>query len=246
MSMKKILTFLSDFGVRDSYASQVKGRILSASPDVSIVDITHECERFGIIPGAWLLYTSWKYFPKNTVHLAVVDPGVGTDRAILVLEKDGHFFIGPDNGIFSFIYPAEKVFEITWRPKAEISPTFHARDIMAPVSAMILNGVQPATLGIPKKDAVSFDAGAPMVVYIDGFGNVITNIGFESLNGCGVTVNGTFTGRVAATYCDIAEGEIALIKGSAGTVEISANMRSAADILKARAGMPVMIERGEG
>lgn len=244
--MKKILTFLSDFGVKDSYASQVKGRILSTAPDVSIIDITHDCERYDIIAGAWLLHTSWRHFPKNTVHLAVVDPGVGTDRAMLAVEKDGHFFIGPDNGIFSFIYPAEKVFEITWRPKAEISPTFHARDIMAPVSAMILNGVQPAALGAPGKEAVSFDVKAPMVVHVDGFGNVITNIGFESLNGCGVTVNGTFTGKAAATYSDITEGEIALIKGSAGTVEISANMRSAADIIKARTGMPVMIGRGEG
>ncbi len=243
--MKKILTFLSDFGIKDSYATQVKGRILSAAPDVNIIDITHECERFGIIPGAWLLHTSWKYFPKNTVHLAVVDPGVGTDRAILVLEKDGHFFIGPDNGIFSFIYPAEKVFEITWKPKTEISSTFHARDIMAPVSAMILNGVQPATLGIPKKDVISFDACAPMVVNIDGFGNIITNIDFALVGGCGVVVNGTSVDRIAETYRDMAEGEIALIKGSAGTVEISASMQSAADILKASAGMPVKVGRGE-
>jgi S-adenosyl-L-methionine hydrolase (adenosine-forming) len=244
--MKKILTFLSDFGVKDSYAAQVKGRILSAAPDVNIIDITHECGRFDIISGSWLLHTSWKCFPKNTVHLAVVDPGVGTDRAILVLEKDGHFFIGPDNGIFSFIYPAEKVFEITWRPKTEISLTFHARDIMAPVAAMLLNGIQPVTLGILKKNAVSFDVRSPMIVHIDGFGNIITNIGFESLNGRGVTVNGTSIIRSAETYCDIAEGEIALIKGSAGTVEISANMRSVADMLKVRTGMPVVIGRGEG
>jgi S-adenosylmethionine hydrolase len=243
--MKKILTFLSDFGNKDGYAAQVKGRILSAAPDVNIIDITHECGRFDIISGSWLLHTSWKYFPKNTVHLAVVDPGVGTDRAILVLEKDGHFFIGPDNGIFSFIHPAEKVFEVTWRPKNAVSSTFQARDIMAPVAAMILNGIQPATLAIPKKDFVSFDTGSPMVVYIDSFGNVITNIGFEALIGCGVTVNGKFTGRAAETYCDIAEDETALIKGSAGTVEISANMRSAADIIKAKAGMPVTIVRGE-
>jgi S-adenosylmethionine hydrolase len=211
---------------------------------VNIIDITHECGRFDIISGSWLLHTSWKYFPKNSVHLAVVDPGVGTKRAILVLEKDGHFFIGPDNGIFSFIYPAEKIFEVTWRPKAEVSPTFHARDIMAPVAAMLLNGIQPATLGIPKKNAISFDASSPMIVHIDGFGNVITNIGFESLNGCGVTVNNTFIGRTASTYWDIAEGEIALIKGSAGTVEFSANMKSAADILKASTGMPVIIMKG--
>jgi S-adenosyl-L-methionine hydrolase (adenosine-forming) len=242
--MKKILTFLSDFGVKDSYAAQVKGKILSTAPDVSIIDITHECERFGIIQGAWLLHTSWRYFPKNTVQLAVVDPGVGTDRAILVLEKDGHFFIGPDNGIFSFIYPAEKVFEITWRPKTEISPTFQARDIMAPVSAMLLNGMQPATLGMPKYNPVSFNADTPMIVHIDSFGNIITNIKYSCLGCEGIMINNVVIKRIAATYNDIKEDGPAIIKGSAGTVEVSANMQSAAEILKARTGLPVIIRQG--
>jgi S-adenosylmethionine hydrolase len=240
--MKKILTFLSDFGVKDSYAAQVKGRILSAAPDVSIIDITHECERFGIIPGAWLLHTSWRCFPENTVHLAVVDPGVGTDRAILTVEKDGHFFIGPDNGIFSFIYPAEKVFEITWRPKTGISPTFQARDIMAPVSAMLLNGIQPATLGMPKQNPVSFNAADPMIVNIDSFGNIITNIEPSCLGSEGIMINNVVIKRIASTYSDIrGEDGPAMIKGSSGTIEVSANMQSAAGILKARTGIPVVI-----
>ncbi len=242
--MKKILTFLSDFGVKDNYASQVKGKILSAAPDVSIIDITHDCGRYDIIAGAWLLHTAWHYFPKSTVHLAVVDPGVGTGRAMLVLEKDGHFFIGPDNGIFSFIYPAEKVFEITWRPKAGISSTFHARDIMAPAAAMLLNGIQPAALGFPKEDTVTFDTCNPMVVYIDGFGNIITNIDCSSLGSRGIEISNTAISKIAAAYEDIREDEIAVIKGSAGTVEISANRRSAADILKVSTGMPVFILKG--
>jgi hypothetical protein len=239
--MKKILTFLSDFGVKDSYAAQVKGRILSGAPDVSIIDITHECERFGIIPGAWLLHTSWRYFPKNTVHLAVVDPGVGTDRAILILEKDGHFFIGPDNGIFSFIYPAEKVFEITWRPKTEISSTFHTRDIMAPVSAMLLNGIQPITLGAAKQNPVSFNTDTPMVVHIDSFGNIITNIGYSCLGSEGIMINDTEIKEIAGTYDDIKGSDPALIKSSAGTIEVSSKRQSAAEILKARPGTPVII-----
>ena len=239
--MKKILTFLSDFGVKDSYAAQVKGRILSESPDVSIIDITHECERFSIISGAWLLHTSWRYFPKNTIHLAVVDPGVGTDRAVLIIEKEGHFFIGPDNGIFSFIYPAERVFEITWRPKTEISRSFHARDIMAPVSAMLLNGIQPAALGKLKQNPVLIDTETPIVVHIDSFGNIITNIGYSRLGSEGVMINDMVIKEIAGTYDDIKGGGPALIKSSAGTVEVSSKRQNAAEILKIGPGIPVII-----
>ena len=239
--MKKIMTFLSDFGGKDSYAAQVKGRILSEAPDVSIIDITHECERFSIISGAWLLHTSWRYFPKNTIHLAVVDPGVGTERAILAVQKDGHFFIGPDNGIFSFIYPAERVFEITWRPKTEISYSFHARDIMAPVSAMLLNGIQPAALGAPKQNPVSIDIDAPIVVHIDSFGNIITNIGYSRLGSEGIMIKDTVIKELAGTYDDIKGTDPALIKSSAGTIEVSSKRHSAAEILKARPGMSVII-----
>lgn len=239
--MKKILTFLSDFGVKDSYAAQVKGRILSDTPDVSIIDITHECERFSIISGAWLLHTSWRFFPKNTIHLAVIDPGVGTDRALLIVEKDGHFFIGPDNGIFSFIYPAEKVFEITWRPRTEISCSFHARDIMAPVSAMLLNSIQPASLGTPKQNPVLIDTEAPIVVHIDSFGNIITNISFSRLGSGGIMINNTVIKEIAGAYDDIKGNMLALIKSSAGTIEVSSKRQSAAEILKALPGMPVII-----
>jgi S-adenosyl-L-methionine hydrolase (adenosine-forming) len=239
--MKKILTFLSDFGVKDSYAAQVKGRILSGAPDVSIVDITHECERFSIISGAWLLHTSWRCFPKNTIHLAVVDPGVGTDRAILIIEKDGHFFIGPDNGIFSFIYPAENVFDITWRPRTEISNSFQARDIMAPVSAMLLNGIQPAALGAPRQDPVSIDIEAPMVVHIDGFGNIITNISYSRLGCGGIMINDRVIKEIAGTYDDIMGSGPAIVKGSAGTVEVSSKRQSAAEMLITVPGMPVVI-----
>jgi S-adenosyl-L-methionine hydrolase (adenosine-forming) len=239
--MKKILTFLSDFGVKDSYAAQVKGRILCATPDVSIIDITHECERFSIISGAWLLNTSWRFFPKSTIHLAVVDPAVGTDRAILIVEKDGHFFIGPDNGILSFIYPAEKVFDITWRPRTEISCSFHARDIMAPVSAMLLNGIQPAALGSPRQDPVSIDIETPMIVHVDGFGNIITNISYSCLGSGGIMINDRIIKEVAGTYDDIKGSGPALIKSSAGTVEVSSKRNSAAKMLKTVPGMPVVI-----
>jgi S-adenosylmethionine hydrolase len=237
--MRKVITFLSDFGTKDSYVAQVKGRILSMIPDVLIVDITHECDPYYIISAAWLLHTTWKEFPLNTVHLAVVDPGVGTGRAVLALEKAGHFFVGPDNGIFSFIYPAKRAFEITWRPKAAVSSTFHARDIMAEAAAMILGRIQPAALGIPIENPVVFDVSSPMVVGIDRFGNVVTNIGAEGGLPEEITINGKKISKPASTFADIEEGGLAMIRGSAGTLEIVSNMANAAEMLKARVGMKI-------
>jgi S-adenosylmethionine hydrolase len=239
--MKKILTFLSDFGSKDSYVAQVKGRVISSVPDVTIIDISHECKPYDIISGAWLLHTSWQEFPINTVHLAVVDPGVGTKRAILAVEKSGHFFIGPDNGLFSFIYPAKRVFEITWRPRKEISPTFNARDIMSDAAAMILGRIQPAALGIPFDNPVTIDVASPIVVHIDRFGNVITNIDASGGMPKEIGINGHIISSSALNYADIPAGELSMIKGSSGTVEVSLNMGSAAGLLKAESGMPVCL-----
>ncbi|HPE46365.1 MAG TPA: SAM-dependent chlorinase/fluorinase, partial [Deltaproteobacteria bacterium] len=107
--MIPLLTFLSDFGSRDAYAAQVKAVILSKVPEAKIVDISHEVEPFNLVSAGWLLFTSYRYFPAGTVHLAVVDPGVGTARAVLLVRKGGHVFVGPDNGLFSFLYPADEV-----------------------------------------------------------------------------------------------------------------------------------------
>ncbi len=143
------MTFMSDFGLEDAYVAQVKARVLSRMPDACIVDITHGVRPYDIISAAWLLSTSFSYFPEGSIHLCVVDPGVGTSRAALAVRKGGHIFVGPDNGIFSFLYPAQEVIETIWRPEGPVSRTFHGRDLFAPVVAEIMEGVPLESLGPP-------------------------------------------------------------------------------------------------
>ena len=242
--MRPLVTFLSDFGLKDAYVAQVKAVILSHIPEASIIDITHDIEPFQIISAAWLLSTSSRFFPPGTVHLAVVDPGVGTGRGILAMRKRGHLFIGPDNGIFSFLYPSEEILEITWRPQGAVSSTFHGRDIFAPLVVKVLSDHVLSELGIPRTDPVSFDAKAPMVVHIDTFGNVITNIPIDCLQpGVSLEVSGRKITAFAHTFADIPQGGLALICGSSSTIEIVANRARASDIIGARVGMMVSISQ---
>ncbi|MBN1635678.1 MAG: SAM-dependent chlorinase/fluorinase [Deltaproteobacteria bacterium] len=233
------MTFLSDFSLRDAYVAQVKGRILTAVPEVNIVDITHEVSSYTIISAAWLLYTTYCWFPRGSIHLAVVDPGVGTQRALIVLEKEDHIFIGPDNGIFSFLYGEATVREVIWKPADHVCNTFHARDIFAPLVVEILNGVEPSSLGRLKVDPVSFDIRSHMVVHIDNFGNIVTNIEGSLLKtGYALQVAGHSIGRIVQTFDDLRPGELGLVCGSVSTIEIVARQKSAADMLGVTVGMP--------
>jgi S-adenosyl-L-methionine hydrolase (adenosine-forming) len=240
--MGRILTFLSDFGMKDAYVAQVKGVILSQLPETQIIDITHDLPPFDIISAGWLLTSSFRFFPSGTVHLAVVDPGVGTGRAILAVRKEGHLFIGPDNGIFSFLYPSDEVLEITWRPQGTISSTFHGRDIFAPLAIKFLSGHGLGAPGMPKKDPVWFDVRSPMVVHVDTFGNVITNVPCDRLvPDVSLEINGHAVSLVVQSFEDIPVKGLGLVCGSASTIEIVANQGHAADMLGVKAGMMVAI-----
>jgi S-adenosylmethionine hydrolase len=241
--MRGVVTFLSDFGTRDAYVAQVKARILTAVPDVCIVDITHDIPSYAVLSGAWLLFTSYSCFPQGSIHLAAIDPGVGTERPIIIVKKDGHIFIGPDNGIFSFLYPAEEVIEVTWRPTGRISPTFHGRDIFAPVAAMVLNDPACEGIGTLLENPVTLDIHQPMVVHIDKFGNVVTNIECSRMK-TGVVLHCGKTGidRIARTFSDIPDGELALVCGSSNTIEVVANRESAAQMTGAYVGMPIQLD----
>jgi len=238
------MTFLSDFGVKDAYVAQVKAVILSQVPDLRMIDITHQIQPFDVVSAGWLLASSYRYFPSGTIHMAVVDPGVGTDRAVLFLRKDGHLFIGPDNGLFSFLFPSEEVLEITWRPEGALSSTFHGRDLFAPLAVKLLTGHGRGVPGLPKPDPVCVDVRSPMVVHIDTFGNVITNVGCDRLiPGISLVVNGATASAVSGTFADIPDGALGLVCGSAGTIEIAAKKANAAELIGARAGMPLTIEQ---
>lgn len=184
----KTITLLTDFGLKDPYVGIMKGVILSIYPDVRIVDITHEVDPQDVREGAFLIEEYYRYFERGTIHVAVVDPTVGSDRKPVVFSKDGYFFIGPDNGLFTLILDdATPVFAIENKRymRKEISPTFHGRDIFAPAAAYLASGVQLSMFGSVVQKPVRLPGLYPVieesvlkgeVVRFDRFGNAITNI----------------------------------------------------------------------
>ncbi len=241
----RIITFLSDFGTDDWFVAAVKGEMLKVAPHVRIVDITHGIAPYDVRGAAFVLYSVFENFPKGTVHLAVVDPGVGSERKPLIVRSHGYLFVGPDNGLFSRVYEkASKVYEI--KVDAKTSSTFHARDVFGPAAARLAIGTRLEELGrrckkyecheiaqMRKKQKVLCGE----ITYIDHFGNCITNIPntqkIVEINASGKTV------RVVANYSTGASGDLVCVKGSLGYYEIASYMGSAAQILRAGIGMPV-------
>jgi S-adenosylmethionine hydrolase len=262
---KKIITLTTDFGLRDPYVAEMKAVILSLCPDAVIVDVTHGVAKFDVRSGVYFLASAAPYFPKGTVHVAVVDPGVGTARRGLVVETKRGFFVGPDNGVL--VLAAEKqgvvgVREIT-NPKLmlpHVSSTFHGRDVFAPAAAHLANGVPPADFGAEIHDVVkpsfakvkaSKDKLEGEVLHVDGFGNIVTNIGEETLanvkpsSSFNVEIGGcNVKARLARTYGEAKPKEAIILVGSQCYVEIAMNQRSAAQELKAKPGDKVVINRG--
>ena len=240
---RPVVTLLTDFGLEDAYVAQLKARILSQVPDVELVDITHSIRPFQVLSAGWLLSTAYAYFPRGSIHLCVVDPGVGTSRSILAVLKDGHAFVGPDNGVFSFLYPADRVIEVTWRPETPISKTFHGRDICAPVVVELLRYAPPQGLGRILAEPVTLDVSRDMVVHIDRYGNVVTNIeGARWAQGSVLVVGEKRISRFVESFADLEPQTPGLIIGSAFTIEVVANRFSAAGLLRAEIGMPVEFE----
>ncbi|MCL7415714.1 MAG: S-adenosyl-l-methionine hydroxide adenosyltransferase family protein [ANME-2 cluster archaeon] len=243
-----VISMLSDFG--HLYPAQMKAVILRINPSAVLVDISHHIPAQGIKAGAFALMVSAPYFPEGTVHLAVVDPGVGTSRRPIVVESGAHLFVGPDNGL---LIPAAfklsqdfKVWEIT-NPELFLilSSTFHGRDIFAPVAARLSLGMAASDVGNEIADFVELDLGTlqvidgkvrGQVVYVDSFGNVITNIPGEfvikrfkfgdMLDICGTTM------PFVHTYISVKEGAPLALVGSHGYLEISVNLGNAVELLE--------------
>ena len=205
-----VITLLSDFGLSDSYVGAMKGVISSICPEASIVDITHEVPPQDLLQGAFLLSTAWHFFPAGTVHVAVVDPGVGTERKPLLVRSRDHFFLAPDNGILSLVLPGEDAGAVPFQayqsavpPGVEafaltnsaywlhpVSNTFHGRDIFAPVAANLLLGAVPADMGERVEEMVRLAVPKPLwqdgcltgyVLHLDRFGNIVTNIVMQDI-----------------------------------------------------------------
>lgn len=262
-----IIALMTDFGLQDPYVGIMKGVILSIHRDVHLIDITHQIPPGDVVRAATLLLEALPFFPKGTIHLVVVDPGVGgTRRPILVLSKD-QMLVGPDNGIFWPVVlqdPGSKVLHLNepsyFLPR--ISHTFHGRDVFAPVAAHLARGVHPFHMGRPIGDmvmlqmaqaVVSGEALEGEIVRADGFGNLITNIHREQMEAflaggeAVILVGETRVPGLTTTYSNVPEGEWLALYGSSGHLEIAVNRGRASERLgrgKARLpGMKVAVTR---
>ena len=243
-----MITLLTDFGTADYFVGAVKGAILSVNPKAVIADITHEIPPQDIEAGAFTLLASYQTFPPGTIHVAVVDPGVGSTRRPIVVSANEQLFVGPDNGIFSYICDREsshRTFHITAEKYFRPSPssTFHGRDIFAPVAAALSKGVKPEKLGVEIDDEVRLPALLEpiRIIHIDHFGNCITNITRDLLkSGASLLINGKTIRNFRKFYGEEAGSTPFAIWGSAGFLEISVNGGSAAKTLRVKRGDKVV------
>lgn len=243
--MAGLVTLLTDFGTRDPYVGIMKAVMLSVSLDIRIVDVTHEVRPRDILHGAYLFKTAYRWFPKGAVHVAVVDPGVGTERRAVAFRAGGWTFVGPDNGVFSYVVRAETVEEAVEINNPDvmlrgIGDTFQGRDIFAPAAVLLAVGVPLAELG-PPVDSLAAAAdleprekdGAlqAKIVHIDRFGNCITNVEHRHAalwSGVQVDVAGRKITGPARTYQDVPSGESLVLFGSSGHLEVAINCGNAA------------------
>ena len=261
--MSPSITLLTDFGIKDPFVGEMKAVIYAICPDTRVIDITHEVEQFNIRMGAFLLATATPYFPKGTVHVAVVDPGVGGERRPILVETAYSLYVGPDNGL---LIPAasreniRRVYELTNRSlmRARVSSTFHGRDIFAPVAAHLASGTQAGEVGEEIEDYVRLSFAEPTVdrrgvkcevLHVDSFGNVVTNISEQQMGKLNLmgkrNVKGhrkRFPLRFVRTYSDLRGKEFGLMLGSHGFLEIACREASAASRLKVRIGNALRVD----
>ncbi len=258
--MSQIITLTTDFGLQDHYVSAMKAVMLGIAPDVRFVDVSHEIPAQDIMAGAWVVKNTAFLYPPGTVHLVVVDPGVGTSRHPIALKIRDQYFVGPDNGIFSLLfkeyeYEAYKLNNSTYWAQG-LSNTFHGRDVFAPVSAHLSTGVSLDEVGEPIDDLVTYHWAVPIadkdglqgwVVHIDRFGNLITNISDELIEdhlkrkSVKIYVGNTMLDKVVSTFGDVEEGEPAAFIGSSGMLEIGINKGNAARMLSVDKGAQISI-----
>jgi hypothetical protein len=247
---KPVISLLTDFGTTDHYVGAMKGVILSICAGAQMVDISHDIAPYAIHEAAYTLAQAWQCFPAGTVHLIVVDPGVGTARRPIVAEAGGHTFVAPDNGVLTMALGSDsEVREIAAEQyfRQPVSRTFHGRDIFAPVAAHLASGVAAAVFGKRIEDWVRLDRNGATVLKIDHFGNVITSLRWESFGWVAerafeLRIGSGLVSHYRASYADAAPGELFAIRGSAGYLEVSMNQGSAADRLGVRTGAHVIIE----
>ncbi|HGE70891.1 TPA: hypothetical protein ENX78_08660 [Candidatus Poribacteria bacterium] len=263
--MKKasgFITLMTDFGLSDGFVAAMKGVIYSINPKAIITDITHDINPYNLLGAAFIFNSVYSFFPKGTVHVVVVDPGVGSERRPLAIETENYYFVAPDNGVLSLALEKEKVLKIVELSKPQyflnnISNTFHGRDIFAPVSANLSLGVKLDLMGNRLNDIVKISAPEPKalkdeiigeIIYIDRFGNLITNISMDlieklSANKRIVIIVGNKTiQKISRSYADVPVGKPLAIYNSFGNLEIAVNSANASKILNVQKGDTVTIQ----
>lgn len=255
-----VITLTTDFGTKDWFVGTMKGVILSLCPRAVIVDLTHDIPPGDVRSGAFALAASCRYFPKGTIHVAVVDPGVGSSRSALAVQTTNAIFVGPDNGVLSFALRNETIKSIRRleNPVCFLQPvshTFHGRDVFAPVAARLCRGFPLRKVGPAQPDLIRLEWPSPSasareirgeIVYVDRFGNLITNLGADLLAGRDLARLRVKTRRarpipLATHYQAVPTGKAVAVAGSSGLLEIALNGGSAAQRLKLRLGDKIVV-----
>ncbi|MDL1958576.1 MAG: SAM-dependent chlorinase/fluorinase [Deltaproteobacteria bacterium] len=257
-----ILAFLSDFGLKDPYVGIVKAVMLGINPAMRVVDISHQIVSQDVMGGAFVLGSTFREFPSGTCFLAIVDPGVGSQRAGLLAVTERYTFLAPDNGLLSMVFRYSKKvtcfsIENSRYFRHPVSDTFHGRDIFAPVAAHLSLGVKPHSFGPPFLDPVRLPWPEPVirdqyikgeVIYVDGFGSLILNIPADLIQNR-EPVNEKFKANIKgmelpllSTYSDVSKGKPLALIGSSGFLEVAVNQGSATKMLGAGVGEPVVVK----
>ncbi len=263
---KSIITLLTDFGLEDHFVAVMKGVILTIHPDVEIFDICHNIHPHDIFQAAYLLKSSYRYFPSGSIHVVVVDPGVGTKRKPIIASSEKGFFIAPDNGVLSYIYAEAQVSEVREitadhyfiKPR---SGTFDGRDVFAPVAAWLSKGVGLPSFGEPLSEYKKFELPQPVVVqegilrckivYVDRFGNLITNLSRERFKEClnaskqrrfALRVGDHTVTKISHSYAEGEKYQIIALFGSTGCLELGVNKGNAAKFTSLGTGKDVLFK----
>lgn len=267
-AVRPIVGLLTDFGTQDHYAGALRGAVLAAVPEAQVVDLTHEVPPHDLRAGALALEAAYTAFPAGAAFVAVVDPGVGSERRGVAVAAGGYFFVGPDNGLFTPIlgaFPEARVHEITNAGlfRHQVAPTFHARDVFGPVAARLAAGMpleevgppipDPVTLALPRPKRLAAGSWQGEVIHVDRFGGLVTSIAREDFAEMLAAVAGDPSELlvlvedavlpIVRTYAEVAEGEPCALVGSAGRLEIAVNRGSAARVIGASVGTPVRVRR---
>ncbi|MFH1622487.1 MAG: SAM-dependent chlorinase/fluorinase [Candidatus Omnitrophota bacterium] len=254
-----MITLLTDFGYKDNFVGVVKGVILGINPRVHVVDLCHEVEPQDIMGAAFALKTAYRYFPKDTIHLVIIDPGVGSGRLPILVKTKDYYFIGPDNGVLSLALEDQEIEGIVYLDNYEfhlrpVSNTFHARDIFAPVAVHLSKGISYQLFGKGLKDYKKIKLPKPKIkpslisgeiIYIDRFGNLFTNISQDikdKIKKPKIKIKDKLIRGLKSSYAQVKPKTLLAIWGSSGFLEIALNFGSAKENLGAKIGEKVEIE----